>query len=351
MSRPQSATPFSEREFYLQDFRGRTLAFAVPAQELSAAEPLVAVLEELSAHASRSVVVSSDAAALEKLVGRAPLPAEAAALPGRAWRALRAWPVVGIASAPGAPLWPAAGRVAQRLGLTKLVCLDPAGGVCRAGGVRASFIDLDELQGGVSDPRVPLLREIRRLLEADFPAVNLCSQAGLADELFTYSGSGTLFTCRDYVAVRRLGLDDYDAAADLIARGVEEGFLAPRSEEEIDAVLATGVGAFVDGVHLAGIGALLPHASGRSGEIASLYTLTRFVGEGVGGHLVRFALEEARRIGMDRVFACTTSERVGSFFEREGFARVEPEALPDEKWRAYDAARKARLLCLVRSLA
>jgi hypothetical protein len=59
---------------------------------------------------------------------------------------------------------------------------------------------------------------------------------GLADELFTYGGSGTIFTRERYVVVRRLCLDDYDAADDLIARGVAEGFLAPRSPDEIERV-------------------------------------------------------------------------------------------------------------------
>ncbi|NNL65829.1 MAG: hypothetical protein HKP30_06285, partial [Myxococcales bacterium] len=245
--------------------------------------------------------------------------------------------------------WPAAGAAAERLGLTKLVCLDSDGGLVRPGGARASFLDLAELRAGVADPRESLLEEIRRLLEAGFPAVNVCRPGGVADELFSYEGSGTLFTREGYVSVHRLGLDDYDAAAGLLWRGVAEGYLAPRSSAEVDAVLASGFGAFVDGVHLAGIGALVPHPSGTSGEIASLYTLTRFVGEGIGGHLVRFALEQAGALGMARVFACTTSERVAVFFEREGFARVAADALPAEKWRAYDPERKARLLCLARA--
>jgi len=241
--------------------------------------------------------------------------------------------------------------VALRLGATKLVVIDPAGGWTRPDGGQASFVGLAELRALEGGPRAGLLEAVRALLEAGIPAVNLCSQAGLADELFSYAGSGTLFTRERYVTVRRLGLDDFDAAADLVARGVAEGYLAPRSPEEVDAVLASGFGAFVEGVHLAGIGALVPHAGGRSAEIGSLYTLTRFVGEGVGGHLVGFAMEEGARRGLERVFACTTSDRVAAFFERNGFARVTAEALPPEKWRAYDPERRARLFCLARDVA
>ena len=76
------------------------------------------------------------------------------------------------------------------------------------------------------------------------------------------------------------------AAAALIERGVEEGYLAPRSPEELDQILASGFGAFVEGRHLAGLGALLVDEENRVGEVASLYTLTRFLGEGIGGPLL-----------------------------------------------------------------
>jgi amino-acid N-acetyltransferase len=182
------------------------------------------------------------------------------------------------------------------------------------------------------------------------PAVNLCSLDGLADELFTYAGSGTLFSRERYVAVRRLGIDDFDAADDLIARGVAEGYLAPRSTEEVERVLTNGFGAFVEGRHLAGIGSLLRWEEAGTAEIASLYTLTRFVGEGIGGHLVAFACERARELGCRSAIAVTTSDRVAAFFERNGFEAVGPEEIPAEKWHDYDPNRRDRARCLRRKL-
>ena len=196
-----------------------------------------------------------------------------------------------------------------------------------------------------------LLRQIESGLRAGLAAVNLCASEALADELFTYAGSGTLFTSQSYVDVRRLGIDDYDAAEDLIARGVSEGYLASRSAEELDRIFANGYGAFVEGRHLAGIGALLPCVEVNAGEIASLYTLTRFLGEGVGGHLVSALCDAAREHGFDFVFACTTTERVAGFFERNGFARVPEDGIPEEKWRHYDPRRRPRVRCVRRELA
>jgi len=174
--------------------------------------------------------------------------------------------------------------------------------------------------------------------------------AGLADELFTYAGSGTRFSRERYVDVRRLGIDDYDAAEDLIARGVAEGFLAQRTPDAVERVLANGFGAFVEGSHLAGIGALLPFESANAAEIASLYTLTRYVGEGVGGHLVAYACELARERRCEAVTAVTTSDRVVAFFERHGFERGAADEIPAEKWRDYDPERRARARCRRRRL-
>ena len=193
--------------------------------------------------------------------------------------------------------------------------------------------------------RLALLREIEMALSAGVGAVNLSTLEGLADELFTYAGSGTLFTRERYVIVRRLGLDDYDAAAGLIARGVAEGYLVPRTPEEIERIFVSGFGAFVEGRHLAGIGALLEHPAAGAAEISSLYTLTRFLGEGVGAHLVTHALAQAEQRGLERVFACTTQERVGAFFERMGFTPADPSELPASRWEGYDPDRRARLRC------
>jgi N-acetylglutamate synthase-like GNAT family acetyltransferase len=349
----RGSAPFSEKGFYLSEFRGRTLALAAPASELRALAPLESVLKQLEANPTRVVVISSDREALATLPATEVLPDDPRepGLEAAVWRALTRGPRVGLAVAAGDAFAPVCRQIAVRLGLLKLIWLDREGGLRRPGGGRESFVDLAELRsmlaaGNLETGRTRLLQEVEAALAAGVESVNLCTPEGLADEIFSYSGSGTLFTRERYVLVRRLRLDDYDAADDLIARGVAEGYLAPRSPEQIDQILANGFGAFVEGRYLAGIGALLSHDAAHMAEIASLYTLTRFLGEGVGGHLVSAAVERAREDGFRSVFACTTSDRVVSFFERQGFARVGPDQIPEEKWRSYDPARRDSVRCL-----
>ena len=346
---------FSEREFYLQEFRGRTLAIACPVALLREPAGLVRVVGTLARHGTRVLVISSRRAALEAVVGESVIPASSRALETVVWRALRGSSGVGLLAAGRTPFAAQCRELALRLGVSKLVWIDPGGGIADKSGRRLSFVHRDELREllaarRLSRRRRALLREVDAMLTGGVPAVNVCDLDGLEQELFTYSGSGTLFTRKRYIAVRELGLDDFDAAYDLIGRGVAEGYLAPRPSREIDRILAHGFGAFVEGRHLAGIGALLVDRDGRVGEIASLYTLTRFLGEGVGQHLVAHALRRARALRLRWVFACTTQERVGTFFERQGFEIAAPNELPARKWRGYDRLRRRRLRCYRRAV-
>jgi len=348
---------FSEREFYLQEFRGRTLGIACPSPLLRDPVELGAVVGTLARNGTRVLVISSRRGALESVVGERVIPASAPGLETQLWRTLRQSSRAGLLIGGREPFAAQLRGLALRLGLVKLVWIDRDGGFTNRRGARLSFVHVEELREllvagrRLSQRRRALLREIDAMLSGGVPAVNVCDLGGLAQELLTYAGSGTLFTRKRYVVVRELGLDDFDAAYDLIGRGVAEGFLAPRPARAVDQVLAHGFGAFVEGTHLAGIGALLPFPDAPSAaEIASLYTLTRFLGEGVGQHLVTFALRRARAQKLRVVFGVTTQPRVGAFFERLGFEPASADELPPSRWRGYDRRRRGRLHCYRREL-
>ena len=259
------------------------------------------MLAELASAGARAIVIAREARILELLGSRPVLRASDPRLEGNVWRALHESPHIGIVVARAEDFGDHARELARKLGVFKLVWLDPDGGIRTKSGDRLAFVHRAELAELLDEPRrlqntqrLRLWREIADMLDAGLQAINVCAPEGLGDELFTYAGSGTLFTRERYVTVRPLGVDDFDAAHDLLRRGVEEGFLAPRDEAEVDALLAAGFGAFVEGRDLAGIGSLLPSLDGKGAEVAGLYTLTRFLGEGVGFSLVAFALTEAR---------------------------------------------------------
>jgi amino-acid N-acetyltransferase len=192
-------------------------------------------------------------------------------------------------------------------------------------------------------PRRALLQAIRDGLLAGVGSINLCPLDGLARELFTYEGSGTLFTREDYCRVAPLGIDDYHEVEKLLERGQREGYLKARTADEIGRILVSGYGATIGEHHLAGVCALQTeaYAAERAGEIVGLYTITRFKSEGVGVKLVDCMKAEARRLGLAYLFACTTQERVGQFFERQGFVRISADEAPPAKWHCYEPERRS----------
>ena len=356
---------FNEREFYRAEFRRRSIGIVWPADVPFDPDPLEEVLEELVANESRVILVSP----LEEV-----------------WRQAGAEPPIELADVHfAASLWRrlrATGRAALRIGrdgfatgcqraaltlrLAKVVWLRPELPVERVDGEgRISVVDLAHLESLLSSPAMPgacapvdearlrvpqtdraLLEAIRGMIEGGVPGVNVCAARDLSRELFTYAGAGMFFTRDRYADVRPLALDDFDPANDLIERGEADGFLVPRDAAARDAVLAHGVGVFIEGRYLAGIGAILPYPAEGAAEIASLFALTRYVGEGVGSQIVRHAIDRARREGTAYLFSCTTSARVEAFFERHGFRRVDPAQLPPSKWVGCDETRRSQVRCL-----
>ncbi len=345
---------FTEKDFYLAEYHGRTLAMAIPAGQTSLAgaarKQLIEVLEDLSANRIRILVLSDDSDVLADVSGGLVLDASEPGWIGSLWRGLQGQARLGLMTGSGEELASFARRVCLRLQLAKLVWLSDAGAIRGCEGERISLIDLAGLDARLAAPGdggcPGLLREIHAMISGGLPSVSICEPSGLADELYTYAGSGTFFSRERYVEVRNLALDEFSAAAHLIARGVEEGYLVARSPQQIEATLGSAFGAFVEGRYLAGICALLHYPADRAGEISSLYALTRFLGEGVGGHLVKYALASARERGDAYVFACTTSERAERSFQRSGFETVERSDLPSQKWRDYSQERIAQVRCL-----
>lgn len=358
--RPKNRAPFSERDFYLAEFHGRTLAMALsqqPALDERSSAVVTNVLRDLANNGTRVILLGEDSDLLASLTSSPTLEAAGPGWVGSAWRRLQSQPLIGVATSTGETLPTLCSRVALELRLAKLVWIGSRGVLWLSDKRRQSLVHLAGLAaraeeaernvgGGEGKEIASLLREIEKMVRGGVASVSACMPEGLSDELFTYAGSGTFYSPEGHIKVRSLALDEFDAAENLVARGVEEGFLLARSQAALEITLAHGFGAFVEGRYLAGIGALLPHPQDEAGEIASLYALTRFVGEGVGKHLIKFAVERGRALGMRYVFACTTLERVEAFFKSSGFRVVPPDEVPLNKWIDYREDRMKSVRCL-----
>ncbi|MFN8641928.1 MAG: hypothetical protein U0802_09820 [Candidatus Binatia bacterium] len=390
---------FGEKEFYLDEFHSHTLCIAAALRDCErdgGFESLGRVLRELIANETRVIVLlgvgarrdvaaelrrvrrrlqrwvlGEDAArrfplvrgrrrAAESFVDLGAAGEDLDATLSAVWLTLRKRPLM-VALLGADQLVDTAQQLAGRLRVHKLVIAQSEGGIRAPDGAALSFMD-DHLLTAVLQPgqaewsglaaRRPTLDAIRDALRAGVRSVNLCALDSLARELYTYEGSGTLFTLEDYCRIERLGIDDFEEVERLIARGQREGYLKPRSPEEVARILLNGFGAEIGSHHFAGVCGLetAAFAPQRAGEIVGLYTITRFKGEGVGGRLLARVVEAAEAMGLAYVFACTLDPRAEVFFARAGFRRVAPEDVPAAKWVGYDRQRRTRIRVLRREL-
>jgi len=382
-SRQPRGELFGEKEFYLEEFRGRTVLFVVdPGVAGSRADlgDLARTIRELGRNKTMVLVwwPTTDARSVRRLlaaldaagrrgetkaatrvldVDAAPRSdCDFAALLGGVWVRLRRGGLCVIAVDADTA---AALRLAARMSAAKVVIVHRDGGLRTRGGA-VSFVDEGVLETVLRDgeaewagfgARRELLARIFDAVDAGVPSVNLCAPRGVARELFTYVGSGTLFTEGDYSHVARLPIDMYRQAEVMIRRGVREGMLKARTPAEIAELLVTGYGAILGGRHLAGVVSLVTrrYAGSGFGELAALYTITRFQGEGLGRRLVERLLEDAGRAGLRWVFACTVDRRAKAFFVDQGFQRVRTSDVPAVKWTGYDSARARRVACFRRA--
>ncbi|MBT0993426.1 GNAT family N-acetyltransferase [Cellulomonas sp. DKR-3] len=355
------AIPDSERAFFVQEFRGVTIVLSLPVLDDDALEPLSRTVRGFDEGDTRLVLVVADQGDAARLQARLhPALGEAAvltaptvwsedALAGLWITATDARVVVVVAADPRA-VAASAGFVAAGLGASKVVLTDPDGGW---GDPPRSFVDL-ELHRDALDSALrergdgSLLHAAETALRGGAFSVNLCRAQDIELELFTFDGTGTLLTLGGYVHLTELRVDDLPAVERLVAQGVADGVLKPRSREQVARMAVGGLGARVLRTgHLAGIVGLETEPYGRDGlgEVSALITVSEFSGAGSGGLLVDGLVERARGAGLRALFAVTVSDDAAAFFVRRGFREVPQDAVPASKWDGYDPERLAHARC------
>ncbi len=136
---------------------------------------------------------------------------------------------------------------------------------------------------------------------------------------------------------RRARLSDAEAIHALIADYAAEGVLLPRTlsnvREQISSFLVVE-----EKRQIAGCVCLEDYGTGLA-EIRSLAVHREALGRGLGARLVEFALLDARRKKIARVFAVTHAPE---FFMRQGFAVSSRRAVPEKIERDCCTCPKAK---------
>jgi len=129
------------------------------------------------------------------------------------------------------------------------------------------------------------------------------------------------------VRIRKARMGDVEPVFTLVTTYSRLEILLPRSRADLYESLREFQVAEA-GAAVVGCAALAIQWEGLA-EIKSLAVTEAEQSRGIGRRLVGACLEEARGLGIGRVFALTTAP---AFFERLGFARIEKADLPHKIW-------------------
>lgn len=358
-----------ERAFYVAEFAGATIVVALAEPDPVTMASLGRTAEALAGGGSRMVLVVGTvpwATGRDRAELAAVLPSAPVVLTGSAewardadsdWMA-RLWLAITdqsevVVEVPVGTESLVAADLAAALRALKLVVTDPGGGW---GSPARSFVDVHEpaygFEAALADRQDgAVVAAVRTALAGGVTSVNLCPPHDVYEELYSFDGVGSLFTSGDYLQLDPLRVDDLPAVEVLVAQGTADGLLRPRTRLEVARLAVTGFGARVQSSgHLAGLASLetAPYADDRLGEVACLYTVSRFSGAGAGGMLVDGLTERAAELALRAVFAVTVSADASAFFARRGFAEVAHDQVPAVKWVGYDAARKGQARTFLR---
>jgi amino-acid N-acetyltransferase len=129
------------------------------------------------------------------------------------------------------------------------------------------------------------------------------------------------------IKIRKARMADVEPIYALISAFARREAMLARSRSQLYEALRDFVVADVRG-RIIGCGALTIEWDNLA-EIKSVAVAGPYQKRGIGRRIVRACLAEARRLGIDKVFALTLRP---TFFEAMGFRQVERDSLPHKVW-------------------
>ncbi|MFC1630896.1 amino-acid N-acetyltransferase, partial [Pseudomonadota bacterium] len=160
----------------------------------------------------------------------------------------------------------------------------------------------------------------------------------LLQELYTTDGIGTLVTASDYEVTRQATVDDIGGIIELIQPLEQQGLLVKRSREQLEMSIEQFYVMERDGLITACV-AVIPFPDNSMAELACLAVNADYREAGRGDAMLRFAEEQAKRLGMDALFVLTT--QASHWFRERGFETLELARLPVKRRSLYNYQRKS----------
>jgi amino-acid N-acetyltransferase len=234
---------------------------------------------------------------------------------------------------------------ASAIGADKLLLFGAAAGISASNGQLIRQCAVGEIEGlAVEDAeQKALLETARRACEQGVQRCQIISYSddcALLEELFTHDGSGTLVANDEYEQARVADIEDVGGILELIEPLEHEGILLKRSRELLETEISRFRLLERDGRIIACAG-LYPFPEEGCGEIACIVSHPDYRGGKRGQRLLEALEQEARRLGLDRVFVLTT--QTAHWFIEQGFVETARDALPGEKQSLYNLQRNSKV--------
>ncbi len=167
-------------------------------------------------------------------------------------------------------------------------------------------------------------------------------EGALLRELYTRDGVGLmLYTDEHYEAVREATIEDVGGILALIKPLEDAGILVPRSREQLELEISHFDVMVRDGLVIACC-AMFPYPQVAMAEFSCVAVHADYRGEGRASALLKRAEATAKQLGINRLFALTTT--TGHWFREHGFVEGQLEDLPVQKQRIYNYRRNSLVL-------
>ncbi|MBW2061372.1 MAG: N-acetyltransferase [Deltaproteobacteria bacterium] len=132
------------------------------------------------------------------------------------------------------------------------------------------------------------------------------------------------------VRLRKARVKDVPLIYEMLADLGQQGLLLPRSLSELYDFIRDFYVAYPNGESGALAGTCALHVCWADlGEIRSLAVNSWFQGQNLGRELIEACIEEARELGLKRLFALTY---IPEYFMKFGFELIEKSELPQKIW-------------------
>lgn len=227
------------------------------------------------------------------------------------------------------PLAPEVAAFARSLEASKLIVLKKGEQIqlLPQGAIRAG-----DVEAAVASGQPEVLQAAARACQEGVDRVHLLNgsdPSALLSELFSNEGSGTMVYADSYRVIRPLADEDIVELLGMIGRSVRNECLVPRDYADI----AKNIGDYsvmdIDG-NVVGSVAVLRYPESDAAEVACLYVKQSHEGLGYGAELVRYAENEASKLGASSIFALTN--RAAGFFQNQlGYVEIPLDKIPAQR--------------------